>query len=257
MAKNKKSLRLSKIRKELIYNCDEIIKLYTTMIGKAQFGEVTSHNYQQYIAGAGKNIGKAQTGGDAQNYPLDPKTVSLLLRPAHAALVQEWLIFLESVFGRIVFHYLKTKTPEKLPSRHFYFSLKKVEPSSLVNIRKSIADIAKESFSFEKYENRIKILRNIFKIKESQLDETTKADIAKMNEEMKKQVTVRNIFQHNRGQIRKTDLEEIGKKHFKMLNEKGENVTYNEGDDIILSMQEIEKLNNTIKEYSLKFEVLP
>lgn len=254
MPRKQKSLSLTQLRDELVVNCDELIERYTIIIGKLQVGEATTKAVQIYMT-CSSQPGGAKTDSSGQPSSPDPKSISLLLSPAHAGLVQEWLIFLDAIFGRAILHFLETDTPDRLPKRPSLY-LNKIKASSLVNIRESISDAAKESFSFVNYTDRIKILRRIFKITDEELQSSDKEQTQKLNAEMKKHVTIRNVFQHNRGKIREDDLAEISPRYFELLTEDGKKDKYYINDEIILSMLEIESLNKTIKDYSKKFEVL-
>ena len=75
---------------------------------------------------------------------------------------------------------------------------------------------------------------------------------------MQKQVQIRHIFQHNQGKIRKKDLAEIGSNgpdaSFNILDDEGKLQSYKEDQEIWLSLPEIQKLHDTIDEYSEKFQ---
>lgn len=181
-----------------------------------------------------------------KDYLSDSMGVSELLVLVHAGLVQEWNIFLDSVFGRVVMHYLETDMGNVLPSQRF--NLNRIKATNLPDMRESISDAAKEAFSFKSYKMRIESLRDIFGVDTSTLDA-----------EMKKHVEIRNIFQHNRGVVRETDLVKIGQPnggYFKLLDEKNNKKKYYRGNKISLSKPEVENLNEIVKKYSKEFEVL-
>lgn len=255
MPRKQTSLFLTNLRDVLLDNCDKIIGQYKIIIGNLQVGEATTKAVQTYIPVVSQS-GEAKTGSSGQISPPDPKNISLVLSPAHTGIVQEWLIFLDAIFGRAILHFLEMDIPDRLPKRPPIY-LNKIKPSSLVNIRESISNASKKSFSFIHYPDRIEILRRIFKITDEELQNPKKEHTQKLNSEMKKHVTIRNIFQHNRGKIRVDDLPEISPQYFELLNGNGKRENYYENDDIILSMPEIENLNLIIKVYSRKFEVLP
>jgi len=176
---------------------------------------------------------------------LVPVGLSDLLVLIHAMLIQEWLIFLDSVFGEAVLYCFKNGLTDRLPSMSL--NIKKMETDSLVKMRESICFALKEVFSFINYPDKIRI---IHKISNVSCDEVLK-------QEMKKQVTVRNVFQHSRdGEVRQRDLDVIDSRSFEILDDSGNVQPYKLGDRIKLSKPEIDRLIETIKLYSQKFEVL-
>lgn len=253
MPTNRPSLNLRGLRTKLVGNCDGLVEQYAMIIGKWQASEAYANVYSKYTPGS-RHPGVARTSSTGYEYTPDPKTITILISPAHAALVQEWIIFVSSVFGRAVLYFLETNATSRLPKQPL--RLNKINPSSLRNMRESISEAVKESFSYEGYSKRIITLRSIFNIKEAQLENHEKKQVEELNNEMIKHVAIRNIFQHNRGKIRKDDLEGISPQYFELLNENRKKEKYVENDEIFLFWPEIEKLNQTIKNYSKKYEVL-
>jgi len=224
------------------------------IVGKWQASEAYANVYRKYTPGSRHPRGPRTSSTGYESTP-DPKTITILISPAHAALVQEWIIFVSSVFARSVLYFLETNATSRLPKQTL--RLNKINSSSLRNMRESISEAVKESFSYEGYSKRIKTLRSIFNIKEAQLENhEKKQQVEELNNEMIKHVAIRNIFQHNRGKIRKDDLEGISPQYFELLNENGKKKKFVENDDIILSFPEVVFLNKTIKHYSKLFEVL-
>ena len=126
--------------------------------------------------------------------------------------------------------------------------LKELNPTSIIaEMYENIASEALESFN-----NSYSLLLNqtcrLFK-----LDDFKKSRTAN---QMQKQMQIRHIFQHNRGEIRSSDLSDIGREggSFDILNDEGAVMQYEEGKEIPLSLPEIRKLYSTIEEYSEAFQ---
>ena len=179
------------------------------------------------------------------DYFADSMGKSVLLILVHAGLIQEWNIFLDSVFRKVVLYCLETNQLDRLQCVEI--DLREITPISLSAVRESISSAAWYSFAFSPYNKKTGQLRTIFKTKEN--DEA-------LNDEMKIHVEIRNIIQHHRGIIREDHLKRIGKDSIKILNEKGELTPHSVGVEIKLSLPAIKKLNQTINEYSKQFEVL-
>jgi len=251
MAKKTTTLKLTRERSLLLRNCDKFIDRFTKAKLAVEVGQVSTKAAVQYITSS--DTSSAATA--EQDYFADAMGVSELLVLVHAGLIQEWSIFLDFVFGKVVLHYLETDMCDALPLQKF--NLKKIKATSFYDMRVSISQAAKESFSFENYDEKIKRLRSIFGIKSSQMNEEAKKHLEALDAEMKKHVEIRNVFQHNRGIIRKRDLTAIGQQYFELLDDDGNTRQYKKDDEMVLSKPEIENLNELIKKYSEKFEVLP
>lgn len=243
MAKKPKPLKLKKVRKQLLDRCNDLIKRFSEAARYLAIGHATDQIVRQGTAGINSRSKKTSSSSTTTQYQAEPTGRQDLLVLIHATLIQEWLIFLDCVFGEAVLHYLKEGLPSRLPSMSF--KLNKVKPESLVQMRKSICNSAKDSFSFTSYPRKITTLLKLFDV---EINENIQA-------EMKKHVTVRNIFQHNRGLVKESDLAE-GQQYFELLNERGGKSKYYRDEKIILSFPEIENLNQIIKNYSEKFEEL-
>lgn len=238
-----KTLSLKKVRSQLLTNCDDWINRFKRLKVHLDVGAAATAAYQQ-------NVGQTSSAtGDQENFRAIPEHESSdVLVLVHACLVQEWTIFLDSVFSQAVFHLLKVGNAEKLPEETL--DLKDLDPSKISNLRKSIAKTACENFSFRPYDKKIETICSMFGVEGDSGNSTS--DSAKM----RKHIEIRNIFQHNRGIVRKKDMERIGIKFFKILQEDQTIKEYGEGTKIILTVDEIQDLNKTINTFSKCFEVL-
>lgn len=251
MAKKTTTLKLTRERSLLLRNCNKFIERFMKAKLAVEVGKASTKAAVQIIASSDtSSVATAK-----QDYFADAMGVSELLVLVHAGFIQEWSIFLDSIFRKVVLHYLETDMCDALPSQKF--NLNKIKATSFYDMRVSISQAAMESFSFENYDDKIKMLRSIFGIKSSQLEEKDKIKLEAMNAKVKKHVEIRNVFQHNRGIIRERDLTAIGQKYFELLDDDGNKRQYKKDDEMILSKPEIENLNELIKKYSEKFEVLP
>lgn len=236
-------LSLKNIRKELIERCDAFIKIFTESQKLLTLGGIVIQAHRKKFVSQGSTITiDLKDSTTAESY---------LLVLIHAGLIQEWLIFLDSVFEEGVRYFLKYKLVDRLPS--ISFNVKKVKPIRLVEMRESICFALKDSFSFStNYPYKINKLNKFFNYNPDKQPE-----IKELQSEMKKHVTVRNVWQHNRGFVRPRELDAIKPKdYFDILGVDGKPRQYRNGDKIELTKNEIDSLNTLIKNYSKKFEVL-
>lgn len=247
-----KILSLKSERKLLLSNCKRLVKRSEKAQIFLKIGREYTKAAAKVIAEGTKTSSRNIFGETYFTESLDAPDLFIL---AQAGLIQEWHIFLHSVFGKVVLYYLKTNRPEQLPSQRF--NLNKMIPSSLPNMRQSVSDAAKEAFSGLGYRDRINKLRGIFGIDIPQSDEPEKNHIEKLDSEMSKHVAIRNIFQHHRGIVKKRILLKIGRNYIKILGEDGNEKEFKQDEPLKLTSQEINRLNGVIKEYSKLFEVLP
>ena len=188
------------------------------------------------------NIGDRSQINGVQKFNIKDELLYSFTSLTHSVLIQEWEHFLYDIFVEGVIHYLKGYGLADLGHK---FCLKNMKPTiEIAEMRKNIsAEIERSHLGYERlFEQSIKI----FKVVVAQ----------SLKEEMKKQVQIRHVFQHNRGKIRKMDLKDIGKEggHFDILNDEGKSVKLRVGDKIYLSQQEIIKLYDTIDKYSEAFQ---
>lgn len=236
MAKKSKPLKLNKIRAYLLKNCDNWLSRFESISVYLSVGAAATTELQKKTS--------QSTAGSQQWYvqPMSTHESDVIIL-IQTALVQEWNIFIDSVFYATILHFLEMGDVDKLPTERV--DLKKIVSSDICSLRKSIATAARESFSFKPYDNKIEILRKIYKVNDGPIESV-----------LKKHVEIRNIFQHNRGLVRQTDLIKTGGAGFDILQEDQTKKIYKVGDTIILTLCEVKHFNKTIKDYSNNFEVL-
>lgn len=230
---------LRTIRKQMIDNCDLLIEKLQKASGQFNLGQAVTR-LQTEMETISKGVDTAGTAPDTLNIPIG-QSVPELCQLTHAILIQEWHIFLDSIFKVTVLHYLMKKKRENLPTIRLQLSGLDLETPS--KLRVSIGEAAKVAFSSMSYQNRLGILMKLLNIS---LDENLKM-------QMNNHRLIRNCFQHNRGIIRPRDLPECG--FFELTNDKGEKVPYKEGQQLALSQTDVIELNQIIKDFSQKFEV--
>jgi hypothetical protein len=237
MAKKLKQLNLRQIRTDMLKNCDTWLSRFEHISVNLSVGAAVTSVLQKK---------RNQSAAGTQLLNVQPlltheNDVMILIQ---AALVQEWSIFLDSIFFAAVLHFLEISDIEKLPKERL--DLKKIVPTRFSNLRKSIATAASESFSFRPYDHKIETLCKVFKV-------TAETPFKSV---LKKHVEIRNIFQHSRGKVRQTDLDKVGATGFEILQEDQTKKNYGVGNTIILTMCEILDLRKAINDYSRNFEVL-
>ncbi|RPJ78268.1 MAG: hypothetical protein EHM20_04300 [Alphaproteobacteria bacterium] len=237
MAKNIKTLSLNNLRTELIKNCSNWLSRFNTIRIHLSVGEAAASKLQAIT-------NQTALGSQPQNIQTVPNQESDVIILIQAALIQEWNIFLDSIFRDVVLFFLETCSVDRLPAARF--DIKKIVPTNLSNLRESIASAVSESFSFKPYDQKTEDICSIFNVK----------DVLPLRSFLKKHVEIRNIFQHHRGVIRPSDLEKIGNNPFDILQEDKTKINYVSGDKIILTLSEINDLKKAIEDFSKKFEVL-
>ena len=229
---------LRTIRRLLIDDCNLLIENLQKASEQFHLGRA-----QQAVSAAMVSpSGGASTAGTARTVSIIVgQSVPELCQLTHAILIQEWHIFLDSIFKEAVLHYLKKKQSDKLPK--IRLQLAKLDLQKTSTLRESISEEATVAFSSMSYEIRLSKLRKLLNISP---DENLKV---KMNNHR----LIRNCFQHNRGIIRPRDLPACG--FFELVNDKGEKVKYKEGQQLALSQTDVIELNKIIKDLSQEFEV--
>ena len=167
------------------------------------------------------------------------KIINDIYSVIHGDLYQEWEHCLYGILGEGYIYYLSIGDPR------LRLRLKGLRPTLEVSdIYTHIVEEVKDSV--RGYEELFKKTRDLYKVEEPEL-----------SKEIQKQVQIRHIFQHNRGQIRKKDLNDIGISGpdacIYILNEEGESKPRKENDYIDLSLPEIQNFYDTIEKYSEAF----
>ena len=161
----------------------------------------------------------------------------------HSILVQEWIIFLDNVFEKVIDFFLKRGRFERIPT-DFRIELKELDGRKLISLREGICNTSTESFSFQPYKKKIEILRKMFNKEFEQ----------EIQKQMQMHITIRNVIQHNRGKIRENDLKEAGVAKFKLLNNREKDRHLGVNEKLTLSDKDIEGLYSIIENFSKNFK---
>ncbi|MBN2455815.1 MAG: hypothetical protein JXB29_04640 [Sedimentisphaerales bacterium] len=137
---------------------------------------------------------------DVPNAPHDSKFKDKIINDIysviHGDLIQEWEHFLYDIFVEGVIYYVKGYN---LGDSAYKLNLKNFKPSiELAEMRDNLSEEFRSSL--KGYEELFSQVRKLFKVKENAL-----------LKEIQKQVQIRHIFQHNRGEIRRKDLRSTGR----------------------------------------------
>jgi len=237
MVTRTKPLNLKCQRKRLLQNIDRQVTCCAKTMKYIAVGQAA------VAAAEARTFTSTVSNSSAQFVPGPSPDRSDVLILVQATIIQEWQIFLDDVFEAVVRYYLKIGQQSKLSPQSL--NVGDIDSSSISNMRKSIARAARERFSFDGYDDRVRRVRKIFGLQ----GEDNSIGV------LKKHVEMRNIFQHNRGEVRDSDLARIGSAHFE-IREESEVKTYKAGEEIVLTYTEVECLVETIRTFSEKFEVL-
>lgn len=230
--------KIIELRNELLDHCQGLLSeldmsenIITTSTTEITFSKTSADN--------------KTTTGTLDSHSANNITIGRIRVAIHAGMINEWWIFLDQVYGEAILHNLKKNSFQK--SCETDIDLKELRTKNINELLESISYASKTSFSFLSYKNKLDTLKSLF---------VTTDDSP--SQEMKKHVLIRNIFQHNRGQIREIDLEEIGRsnQHLELFDEKGNLNRYKAGDAIILSKIEVENCCKVIEKYSNNFQTL-
>ncbi len=235
------SSKVIELRDKLLENCNYAIgRLEAANHIVSNF---TSNNKRDTTtSSSGENESKDVIAVDNISYEVtDYEIKNSFMILTHGVLIQEWEHFLYDIFVEGVIYYLKGYN---LSDSTYKLSLKNLKPSiELSEMRDNLS--AEFRVSLKGHKEVFSQARKLFNIEEP-----------KLLEEMQKQVQIRHIFQHNRGEIRSRDLKDVGKEggSFYILNDEGTVMPYGEGKEIPLSLPEIQKLYTVIEEYSEVFQ---
>jgi hypothetical protein len=235
MAK-KSTLSLKTERRELLDNCQELISRFRVTSTFLNIGAAATAAMGQQVS----TISGASTQtGNTPSVCLGPPEILSLVQ---AAMVQEWHVYLDTLFGAVVAHMLKIHEYSRMPSQTV--DIRSIGADSLVEIRQKVATRAMERFSLQPYDRRVDTICEMFNV------HSQDASLG----ELQKHVGIRNIFQHNRAMVRQSDLKQVGKTFFEIRD--GQSAKkYLVGDKLVLTVYEVEQLGNTLEALSKSFEV--
>lgn len=233
---------LRTIRKRLIENCDLLMENLQKASEQFHLGRAQ----QAVTAAMVSTSGGVCTGGTARTVNITVgQSVPELCQLTHAILIQEWHIFLDSIFKEAVLHYLKKRDTNRFPEQ-IELKLESLDLKDISALRRSISEAAAFSFSFKRYGDRIDKLCKLLAV-------STDSNFNKFKVEMKKHILIRNCFQHSRGLVRPIDLPKCG--FVELTNDKGDKVPYKEGQKLDLSQADVIELKKIIEDFSQEFEV--
>ena len=229
--------QISHLRRELLKGCDAFVNQIPEPETAVSVGTTDTRDF---------------TGNEAtytSSASFDYRTViSNPIVHIHGLIIQEWNFFLDQIFEQAVLFYLRGGAFARFPPITLRkFRLDKVQPTRrITEMRESISSAAKESFSWLPYKQRMNIIGKLLPTPRVGSD---------VKNEIKKHVVIRHMFEHHWGQVRDTDLVQIGRpnQYFEVLNDKGQKDKYGAGDTIALSKRELENLYEIIKAYSKNF----
>jgi len=253
-AKSKKMARSDQIitfRNELVKNCEGLFSELTTFETMSMGTQVVSMPEQDI-----KKAPEDNTTSTLKSTSVNNTSITLLRTAIHGAMISEWDIFLNNVFGEAFLYMLESKNIPILVSilsliKNLNFNFEETIPTTEFELYEKIGNGAKDNFSFENHGIKLKTLKKLFIFDDI-------GNSSELEQEMKKQVQIRNIFQHNRGEVRKDDLIKIGREnqYLKIISDEEQSIEYREGNKIVLSKQEIENCYKTIEAYSKNCQVL-
>lgn len=237
MAKQKNSCNLKKLHKELLCNC----KGFIARLNKAEETMTAGYVHQQ----ASQMVSSASSGG---SITIDTRVDSEDLRIlTHAFIIQEWHIFLDNVFAMVIVHkLLHKKVISNFPKMNVKIDFSDVDLSTVSKARNYICDKLKETFSYDPYDEKIDKIKKLVDLKPYI---TTELPFIKKN------VIVRNIFQHQKGVVSSGDLTRLGGS-LTLLGDANAPVSFNAGDQLHISKTEIKALYETFHNTTKNLQVI-
>jgi len=239
MAKTVTNRGLSKLRDSLLVNCIEAQSLLAAVESQASVSGLA----KKFIT----EVSETASGLTTSTASIGSVDISKILIYVQGSMVNEWLTFLDSVFRDVVLYLLKTKSAT-LPN--VTIDLTNVRTTGVGEMRESLADAAREAFSFNTgYKSKVSMLEALFTV--------TRDD--ELFEQMYKHVVIRNLWQHNEGKIRSRDLAKMGRdgQFISIRKDAAGADRYRVDQKVFLTKAELEHLFDIIVRYSGKFEALP
>ena len=163
----------------------------------------------------------------------------------HAFIIQEWHLFLDNVFAEVIAYNLLHTTMPGFSKMSIKVDFNDIDLSSASKARKCICGKLKEAFSFEGYDEKIDIIKKLIDLQPYFGTELPF---------MKKSVIVRNIFQHQKGEVYPSDLTRLGGS-LTLLNDANTSVSFNVGDKLKISKAEIKELYKMLNNITNNLQV--
>jgi hypothetical protein len=246
--------KVKELRDKLLENCKYAIERLKA--AKERVIYYSAQNQESTSTNSGPpnqpqdNLTDTKGSENVTTYEITDKAIiKSFMELTHGVLIQEWEHFLYDIFSEGVVYYLNGYNLETPKFKVNFRDLKQTK--NIAEMHENISSEAKKSL--QGYEELIEQSRKTFK---------TKTNDSELFQEMQKQMQIRHIFQHSRGEIRAEDIEKIKSQCFKVPNkgqcfkvvdDAGNTITLGVRDKVELSQQEIQKLFDTIERYSEEF----
>lgn len=226
---------LKNLHKELVDNCKQFI----VRLNQSEQTMTVGHVHQQ----ASQAVSGTTSGGIITiNTEVNSEELRIL---THAFMIQEWHLFLENVFEKTVNYNLLNKRMPKFQKMVMKIDFEDVDLSTGPKARIYVCDKLKRTFSFESYDEKIAKTRKL-------------VDLQNFTNELhfiKKNVIVRNIFQHQKGIVSSHDLERLGGK-LSLLDDNGSSISFKNKSKLTISKAEINELYEKFKKITQNLQVI-
>ncbi|ACK69881.1 hypothetical protein PCC7424_1438 [Gloeothece citriformis PCC 7424] len=150
--------------------------------------------------------------------------------------IQIWYDFLNRILESLVDSHLSGKKsyPKLNKIKQVNIDFKQINPD---NFREQIILAIKDSFDFSKGLEKLQPLEKALEIKIPQNEKY----------QIKKFIIVRNLIEHNQGQIRETDLNEMGVNIIKLYDQWGKEQEYKLNDKVEIGLDELRKVKEVFE----------
>jgi hypothetical protein len=224
------------LHKELIGNC----KNFIARLNQAEQTMTVGYVQQQV-----SKLTPTESTGDTIiiNTEVNSEDLRIL---THAFIIQEWHIFLDSIFAKVITYklYHRNMIP-KIPKMNIKIDFEDIDLSTKSKARYYICDKLKETFSYDPYDEKIDKIKKLVNLQSYDTELLF----------IKKNVTVRNIFQHQKGIVYPRDLAKLGGS-LTLLDSKNNSVAFKANDNLKISKIEINKLYETIDKITENLQVI-
>lgn len=174
---------------------------------------------------------------------------NFLFETYHGKIVQIWNNFLEDLFGVFCdLHFEGKRNFIELRKQQI-----KLDFNSETALKTQLQEGIISNFSFLSYDKRIKIINNIFI---SPPDYHIPFDRSKELLNIKKNIIIRNSYQHNNGLLDKFAIKKLGGNEIQVLNNQGDIILIKENGKIPLSLPEIYSFRTSVLRMSQIWRVI-
>jgi len=149
----------------------------------------------------------------------------------HSEMIQEWHTFLEKVFERRIYEIFSGGRAQRIK-----IDLQLTLPDDIENnLAEAVQRRAVQSFSVASYEKRLRMVIQL-------LGKPVKSGDERLLT-IRKHKVIRDVIQHNKGELRERDLKELGVHEITMMgNAPFQQVTYKVGDIVTITHLEVDQL---------------